>query len=49
YQNTTLKAENGEPLKLVQVWIPESLAETVLKEAATYSINNITTSEMEKK
>ncbi|WP_250691495.1 TrfB-related DNA-binding protein, partial [Escherichia coli] len=21
YQNTTLKAENGEPLKLVQVWI----------------------------
>ncbi len=34
YQNTTLKAENGEPLKLVQVWIPASLAETVLKEAA---------------
>ncbi len=31
YQNTTLKAENGEPLKLVQVWIPASLAETVLK------------------
>ena len=49
YQNTTLKAENGEPLKLVQVWIPASLAETVLKEAAKYSINNITTSEMEKK
>ncbi|BCY71217.1 transcriptional regulator KorA (plasmid) [Escherichia coli] len=48
YQNTTLKAENGEPLKLVQVWIPASLAETVLKEAAKYSINNITTSEMEK-
>ncbi|MCX2665378.1 TrfB-related DNA-binding protein, partial [Klebsiella pneumoniae] len=24
YQNTTLKAENGEPLKLVQVWIPAS-------------------------
>jgi len=40
YQNTTLKTENGESLKLVQVWIPESLAETVLKEAAKYSINN---------
>ncbi|UYA92970.1 transcriptional regulator KorA (plasmid) [Raoultella planticola] len=38
YQNTTLKAENGEPLKLVQVWIPASLAETVLKEAAKYSL-----------
>ena len=49
YQNTTLKAENGEPLKLVQVWIPASLAETVLKEAAKYSIKNITTSEMENK
>ena len=31
------------------LWIPASLAETVLKEAAKYSINNITTSEMEKK
>lgn len=39
YQTTTLKAENGESLKLVQVWLPESLAETVLKEASKYSIN----------
>ena len=41
YQNTTLKAENGEPLKLVQVWIPASLAETVLKEAQELGISTL--------
>ncbi|HHU1575941.1 TPA: TrfB-related DNA-binding protein [Escherichia coli] len=38
YQNTPLVSE-GEQLKLVSVWLPESYAEKVMEEALKYSIN----------
>lgn len=40
YQNATLNADKGEPLKLVNVWLPESYAQKILKEAGKYSIND---------
>jgi hypothetical protein len=39
YQNASLAAEQGEPLKLVNVWLPEAYAEQVMKEASKYPIN----------
>lgn len=40
YQTSSLSADKGEQLKLVNVWLPESYAQQVLKEAAKYSIND---------
>ena len=40
YKSTTLKTEDGEPLKLVQVWLPESVAQSVLEQAKKYAVNN---------
>lgn len=39
YQNAPLAAEQGEPLRLVNVWLPEKYAEQVMKEASKYAIN----------
>lgn len=39
YQNATLSAEKGEPLRLVNVWLPEKYAEQVMIEASKYAIN----------
>jgi len=39
YQNASISANEGNRLKLVNVWLPESFAKEVLKEAAKHSIN----------
>jgi len=39
YESTSMQGENGEILRLVNVWIPEAMAQTVLEEAAKYSVN----------
>ncbi|WP_340613239.1 TrfB-related DNA-binding protein [Xenorhabdus thailandensis] len=39
YQNITLDTEDGGNLRLVNVWLPEKMANFILDEAAKYSIN----------
>lgn len=43
YESVTLQTESGQKLRRVDVWLPEEMAERIIKEAEKYSINRCKT------